>query len=164
MTAMIARRTVSVIALSVVIPLAPALAAGPIVRVTNYADGETVRFPTPLLAGELSDADLKSVTVTNASSNRATRQMEGLAHKGKFKVLTELVPGKNTLRLRAGPAARSLTLVYKPQTNPYVVRVIYFTDKTGETAFQTPIAKDPQDWRGKLDTAMKQIWSRGKVA
>jgi len=133
---------------------AAASAAQPI-RVTNYAGGETIRFPVPLIRGELTDAKLTAVTVVNTSSRRDTREMTGLADHGRFKVLAELVPGENALLIRAGKAETRLTLTYTPQTNPYVVRAIYFTGSEGDTRFQTPKARDPQDWRGKLDTAMK---------
>jgi len=128
-----------------------------LIRVTNYENGTTSRYPVPLVHGTLADSTLTSVEVINRSSSRDTRVMRGLAHKGRFKVLTELVPGENKLTLRAGRHEVPLTLLYKPQTNPYVVRVIYFTDKTGNTEYQTPIENDPQDYRGKLDTAMKLL-------
>ncbi len=131
-----------------------ATAAGPI-RVMNYTGGETIRFPVPLIRGGLADESITSVTVVNTSSKRGTRELKGLAHKGRFRALTELVPGANKLVIRAGKDEVPLTLNYRPQTNPYVVRVIYFTGKAGKTDFQTPIKNDPQNWRGKLDTAMK---------
>lgn len=134
-------------------------ASAPANRVTNLTDGQTLRYSTPLLAGTLADANLAAVTVTNTSSARATREMAGLAHKGRFKALTELVPGENKLVIQAGTEQLNLTLNYRPQTNPYVVRAIYWTDKTGDANFQTPIANDPQDYRGKLDTAMKLMQS-----
>lgn len=126
----------------------------PAVRVTNFARGDTVRFPVVLIRGELSDAGAGSVTVTNSSSKRAVR-WTGLAHRGRFKVLAELTPGANNLTIASGPAKVNLPLTYKPQTNRYVVRVHYFVDKSGDTRFQTPLKNDPQNWRGKLDTAMK---------
>jgi hypothetical protein len=135
--------------------LAAASPARAAVRVTNFRSGETVRYPVPLLAGSLDDASAIAVTVTNTSSKRATREMKGLALGGKLKALAELVPGENRLVVRAGKSQAALTLVYKPQTNPRVARVIYFTGKAGETAFQTPLKSDRKDWRGKLDTAMK---------
>jgi len=125
------------------------------IRVTNFTDGQTLRFTVPLICGKLADEKLTSVTIVNTSSKRPTRKLTGLAHKGRFKVLTELLAGPNRLVIRAGKSELGMTLHYKPQTNPYIVRVIYFVDKSGDTRFQTPLAKDPQNWRGKLDTAMK---------
>ena len=125
------------------------------IRLTNYADGETSRYPVPILRGTLADAGQTAITVVNTSSDRDTREMKGLVHKGRFKALTELVPGPNKLVLRSGKQELPLTIVYKPQTNPYFVRCVYLTDSTGETAYQTPIKDDAQDYAGKLDTAMK---------
>jgi hypothetical protein len=125
------------------------------IAVENYADGETIRFPVPLIRGRLADAKLTSVTVVNTSSKRDTRELAGLAYKGRFKALAELLPGENRLVIRAGGSELPLRLIYRPQANTRLVRAIYFTDKTGRTEFQTPLANDPRDWRGKLDTAMK---------
>jgi hypothetical protein len=133
----------------------PAKAKRPAISVTNYTNGTTIRYPVPLIRGKLADANATSVKVINTSSTRCTREMEGLAYKGNFKVLTELVPGSNRLIIRAGGDELALTLNYKPQTNPYIVRVFYLTDKTGNTEYQTPVENDLQDYRGKLDTAMK---------
>ena len=33
--------------------------------------------------------------------------------------------------------------------------MIYMTDSTGDTTFQTPYENDPQNYKGKLDTALK---------
>ena len=127
----------------------------PAISVTNHKSGSTVRYPVPLLCGTLADEAASSITVINQSSNHDTKQMKGLAHKGRFKALTELVPGENKLLLRAGDSELPLTLFYKPQTNPYFARVVYFTDQTGKTEYQTPVENDAQDYQGKLETAMK---------
>jgi len=121
---------------------------------TNYTNGTTIRYPVPLIRGTLADKSLTKVTVVNASSRRDTRRMTAQAYRGRFVALAELVPGPNKLLFQAGKANRKLTITYKPQTNPYVVRVFYMVDKTGDTTFQTQIANDPQDYKGKLATAM----------
>jgi len=125
------------------------------VRVTNYRDGETIRYPVPLLCGTIAGDAVDGVTAINKSSKRGTREMKGLVHKGRFKVLTELVPGPNKLLIKAGKHARPFTLTYKPQTNPYKVRVFYFVGKEGDVRFQSPLPNERYDYRGKLDTAMK---------
>ncbi len=127
----------------------------PSIRLTNYTDNTTIRFSVPLIRGTLADAKATYVTIINTSSSRTTRKMKALAHKGNFKALAELVPGPNKLIIRAGKEELPLMLNYKPQTNPYIVRVFFLTDKTGSTEYQTPIENDPQDYRGKLGTAMK---------
>jgi hypothetical protein len=133
---------------------APAADAGPAIEVRNFSSGEVVRYPVPLLKGVLADKGVAEIVVTNTSSERDTRAMKGLARGGRFRALTELVPGENKLVLKAGGKTAKLSLVYKPQTNPRVVRAVYVTGSEGETDFQTPLADDPQDWRGKLGTAL----------
>jgi len=133
-----------------IVPAGGAATTRSAIRVTNFSRGETIRFPVVLIRGELSDAKFKVVTVTNGSS-----KWSGLADGGRFKVLVELAPGANKLVIAAGGAKVNLSVNYKPQTNPRVVRVHYFVDKSGDTRFQTPLKNDPQNWRGKLDTAMK---------
>ena len=83
----------------------------PAIVVTNFADGETIRYPVPLLVGTLADEAATSLVVENRSSRRDTRRMhegqvpregsyrtwKGLAHKGRSKALAELVrEGENT--------------------------------------------------------------------
>ena len=140
----------------VVLGAAWAPAAGPAARIAfaNYADGTTIRYPVPLIRGTLAEKSITEVVIVNESSARDTRRMTGVAHKGRFIALTELVPGANKLLLTAGKARRKITINYKPQTNPYLVRVFYMTDKAGNTRFQTQIAGDPQNYKGKLATAM----------
>src|SRR5262249_20891043 len=93
------------------------------------------------------------------SSARPTRELPGVAYKGRFKALAELAPGPNKLLLRAGTRELAVTLHYKPQTNPYRVQVVYMTDRTGDTRYQTQRPHDPQNYRDKIDTVMKLLQS-----
>ena len=135
------------------IPSLAAAADG--IRVTNYDDGETIRYTVPLLRGTIDGAGVDSITATNESSDRGTRQMRGMAHNGTFKVLTEIVPGRNRIVLKAGKYTHVLNLTYKPQTNPYKVRAFYFVGKEGDVRFASPLPEERYDYKGKLDTAMK---------
>jgi hypothetical protein len=124
--------------------------------IANVKDGETLRYPVALLLGTIGDRDVTKIAIVNRSApKQAGRRWTGIAHRGRFKALVELRPGKNRLELSAGKAKLSWTLHYRPQTNPYIVRMVYFTDNSGKTAYQTPIADDSQDFRGKFDTALK---------
>lgn len=127
------------------------------IRVTNHEAGTTIRYPVALLRGELMDHRAKEIVVENESSQRASRRIVGVALDGRFRALAELVPGENRLRLTAGKVSTSLVLRYKPQTNPYFVRVVYMTDNTGGTDYQSQFDKDPQNHLDKLDTAMKLL-------
>jgi len=129
----------------------------PSIRVTNHESGSTVRYPVVLLKGVIENVAERSITVINNSSRRNARQMEGQIYKGRFKAICELVPGVNQLTLKAGATEMALVLRYQPQTNPYVVRIIYMTDSGGDTTYESPYANDPQDYAAKLDTAMKLL-------
>ena len=125
-----------------------ASAAQPAIRLINYKGGETIRYPVPLIRGELADRSLAVVSIVNTTSKRDTREMTGLAYKGRFKALTELVPGVNKLVIRAGGKELPLELTYQPQTNPYFVRCVYLTDNTGTTQYQSTVENDAQDYVG----------------
>ncbi len=127
------------------------------VRVVNHEAGSTIRYPVALLRGELADHTAQEIVVENESSMRSSRKIVGVAREGRFRALAELVPGENRLRLTAGKDSAVLVLHYKPQTNPYFVRVIYMTDSTGETAYQSQFDQDPQNHADKLDTSLKLL-------
>ncbi|HTU92022.1 MAG TPA: hypothetical protein VMF69_18205 [Gemmataceae bacterium] len=129
------------------------------IRLLNLKDGAILRYPVPMLQGSLDDLAATSLTVRNQSSQRSTKELQGIAHKGRFKALTELVPGANKLLLQAGARQLTVTLHYKPQTNPYLVQVVYVTDRSGNTKYQSPRPRDPQDHQAKLDTVMKLLQS-----
>jgi len=127
------------------------------IRLGNYSGGETIRYTVPLIRGTLADAEETVVTLLNTTSTRETREMKGIAYKGQFKVLAELLPGENKLVLKAGKHEFPFTLNYKAQTNPYYVRCIYLTDNTCATEYQTPLENDAQDYASKLDTCLKTM-------
>lgn len=129
-------------------------AAGADLAVTNFKNGETIRYSTPLITGTTGEESLDSVVLVNATSRRPSRTMKGLAHKGRFKVLADLVPGTNALTLTAGAKTLSLNLVFTPQTTPRIVRAVYYTDKTGDAGYLSPKPNDSQNVTGKLSTAM----------
>ena len=135
--------------------LATNRASAAAIAVTNYKADEEIRYPVPLIRGTIDDPQATEIIVTNTSSTRDTHEMKGMAFKGQFKVMAELLPGENKLLLRSGKNEIPLTIRFKPQTTPYFVRAVYLTDKSGETAFESPLENDPQDYAGKLDTALK---------
>lgn len=130
------------------------------VKLANYAEGETVRHSVVLLCGSVDVGGGKEdgrLLVKNLSSQRETKELSFPVVEGKFRALAELVEGENRLELIAGNEKQSLVLHYKPQTNAYFVRVIYFTDNSGATEYQTPKKDDPQNFAAKLDTGMKLL-------
>lgn len=127
--------------------------------VSNFTNGETVRYPVPLLKGTLSDTKATSISIINETAKIPGQTTTGLALNGRFKALTELVPGENKLVLQSGDTKLPFTLIYKPQTNPNIVRAVFVTDNTGNTAYDTPDPKDAQDYKGKFDTSLKLMQS-----
>ena len=134
----------------------PAFAADDLLKPENYADGEVVRHPIVLLRGAAA-ATATEILLTNESSRRDTRDLRGVVHEGRYLALAELVPGENSLRLKSGESSRRISLVYRPQTNSRLVRCIYLTDSTGDTAYQSQRADEVQNYAGKLDTSMKLL-------
>jgi hypothetical protein len=137
--------------------LATAWAEG--ITLENFNPGETIRYPVAFLRGTIEDKSARGITVINESSERPTKELRGIVYKGRYKALTELVPGPNRLVLRAGSKDLKITLNYKPQTNPYYVEVIYMTDSSGNTKYQTQRRNDPQNYQAKLDTDLKLLQS-----
>lgn len=134
-------------------------AAAPL-AISNFSDGETIRYPVPLLIGTLADTTVSEVTITNDNAkDPELRTITGVAHEGRFKAVTELVPGENRLELSAGGEKLTFTLNYQKQTNPHVIRAVYFVDNTGDTRFETPFGEADQDYAGKFDAAMKLMQS-----
>lgn len=135
--------------------LSSVLFAGEEIQVVNFNNGEAVDYTVVLLRGRLLDAASTEIVCTNLTSQKASRQIHGDAWKGQFKVLAELVPGENELELTSGEFKTHLKIKYEKNSNPLLVRMIYMTDSTGNTDFQTPYENDPQNFKGKLDTALK---------
>src|SRR4051812_21350870 len=52
------------------------------IRLTNYSNGDVIRYPVALLTGELKDVDVKSISLTNRDSTLPSKQMTGLAFRG----------------------------------------------------------------------------------
>lgn len=148
-------RYITTIIFALFITLTSALFADEAIQVVNFTDGTEIDYPVALLRGRLSDENSTEIVCTNLSSQKASRQIHGDTWKGQFKVLAELVPGENELELTSGEHKTTLKLNYKKNSNPLVVRMIYMTDSTGDTTFQTPYENDPQNFKGKLDTALK---------
>ena len=129
------------------------------IAVTNFTSGEVIRYSTPLIMGSLADDKAEKVTLVNESSKRKTATMTGLAHKGRFKVLADLVPGDNKLVIKSAKGSSTLNITFKPQTNPHMIRAVYYTDKTGNTKYPSPVPNDKCDVKAKLSTAMLMMQS-----
>ncbi|MDA8964828.1 metallopeptidase [bacterium] len=121
------------------------------VTVTNLKNGDTIRYELALIKGTLSDG----ATELNIQREGDKESIPALVHEGKFKALIPLKPGNNPLRLlpNVSDKIKTFQLNYEPQTNAHFVRLIWFTDKSGEETFATPDDKTIQDYEGRLRTA-----------
>lgn len=129
---------------------ADAFAAGP--AVSNHLPGSTVRYPVVLLRGTVGK-DIRQLSIINEQQLADAPGVVPTVSDGRFKALVSLVEGVNNIQLTAAGETTSLMLTYKPQTNPYYVRLIWMTDNTGDTTFATPTDDVPQDYEARLRTA-----------
>lgn len=126
--------------------------AAPVVE--NFNSKEIVRHPVILLRGtvEKGAAGLEIRTTRGTEKPVAST---GVIHDGKFKALVELTPGENTLELKTNrtkiPARLKIT--FQPIDNPHYVRLIWLTDKTGDTSYAVPEDDFPQTYQQRLITA-----------
>ncbi|WP_195573805.1 discoidin domain-containing protein [Paenibacillus sp. 1001270B_150601_E10] len=134
-------------------------APAPEVEVTNFTNNETIHYSFPLIRGIVSDTSATTITLTNTSSNRSTKVIQGQVHQGRFKVFADLIPGENNLVIQNGTKQTTLTLNYEPNTSNAVTRIFWYVPSDGNTQYQTQLANDPQNYEAKLSTYMKVIQS-----
>lgn len=121
-------------------------------EVVNHRSDSIVRYPVILLRGTLPE-HVRQLLVTNENATPDTPDVVPTVSKGRFKALVTLAAGENLIQLQAGDDVLKLALTYKPQTNPYYVRLVWMTDNTGDTTFATPTDDVPQDYEARLRTA-----------
>lgn len=138
--------------IAVVVSISSNLSEADDLSVTNHQPDSTVRYPVVLLRGTLPD-DVRQLQVANKNATPDTPDVVPAVSKGRFKALVTLAAGTNSIELKAGDDVLKLTLTYKPQTNPYYVRLVWMTDNTGDTTFATPTDDVPQDYEARLRTA-----------
>ncbi|MGQ9730756.1 MAG: hypothetical protein ACUVX8_05715 [Candidatus Zipacnadales bacterium] len=124
-------------------------------RVTNLKSGERLRYPVALLIGDVDAEDGSTLIVRCDAEDGRTIETHTTTFGKRFKALVELAPGKNRLALSCKELSQNLEVSYRPQTNRYYVRFIYYTDSSGNTEYQSEIEGDPQDYAAKIDTVAK---------
>lgn len=125
-------------------------------EVTNFENNERVGNPLVMLRGDTGGDAKSPFSVCNISSKKESRKMEGLVSNGRFKAFAELVPGKNVLELSHGGDKRHFNLDYTPQSNPYKVRAVFYTDSSGDTTYESQL-DEAQDYKAKWDAALKLL-------
>ncbi|MDR3689981.1 MAG: hypothetical protein P4L46_11420 [Fimbriimonas sp.] len=139
--------------MSICLILALSLITGnPQIQFVNLRTGDQIRYPVALLRGLANDG---RIYVVNPQDPSADGRNTGRVVNKRFRLLVELVPGVNHLRVSDGTSQASLDLVYKPIASMYKVNVIYLTASDGDTFYITQNLNDKQNYREKLDTAAK---------
>ena len=132
------------------------------IAVTNFRKGERrVEIQSPLLRGILNDKSETKVTLTNLSSQRNTRVMEGFASNGAFCVIANLVRGENRLVIRAGEQSVSLVLWYEPSKSRFVTRLLVLAGKEGclTRSADSPYASNVAGFRARASVLMSLLQS-----
>ena len=124
------------------------------ITIMNLRDGEILRYPVALIKGNGAGG---SIRVADLDNNHPDGTNSVTCVNGVFKILVELVPGKNHLALTSGMQTKDIVLQYKPMTTVRRIVVIYLTAADGKTEYRSQKKNDPQNYKQKLDTAAKLL-------
>ncbi|SMP54379.1 Putative peptidase family protein [Neorhodopirellula lusitana] len=121
--------------------------------VENHEPNSTVRYSVILLRGTL-PTQTSDFKIINANAPASAGTTKVVTRDGNFKALVELSPGRNELQLSGtGIASLTFPIHYTPQTNPQYIRLVWMTDKGGDTNFATPTDDVAQNYEARLRTA-----------
>lgn len=122
------------------------------IRVYNVAHGEHIPLHLPLIVG---DIDFKSddgeIEVLN-SSRKETVATKWQVIEGAFKVLVQLIPGKNDIDLKYEDEILKLTLFFTFPHFKQFVRPVYIVLADDDGCFQ-----GPEDEDCSVDSALERI-------
>lgn len=127
------------------------------IRVENVAAATVLGYPVAFLKGTAALPDGSELSVQNPRGRGADGTFRTRVQGGRFKALIPLEAGENLLELSSGAVKLPFRLAYQPATSDYRVRIFYYTDRTGDTTYQTERPGDPQDYAAKLDTVAKLL-------
>jgi hypothetical protein len=103
------------------------------IKVTNFADGESINYDLPLLIGTAQGSNSISITIGNSTLNWFVRD-------GRWRAFVPLQVGANTILLTSPSGNRaSLKLNYRPQRNNKMVRLVYVLGSDSAGSFDAPI-------------------------
>lgn len=116
-------------------------------RVTNHKPDSVVHYPLALLCGTCgSGCSSASVSVANLSSACPDSFVLWPTANGTFKVIVQLVRGRNDLVLKYDTACQTFTLFFKPVLHQQCkyIRLVYITchDAPQQGCFQGPEEED----------------------
>ncbi|MCO6048120.1 metallopeptidase [Aeoliella sp. ICT_H6.2] len=132
----------------------PVSLAAESIAVSNHEPGSTVRYSVVLLQGT-APTGTGELAIQNLDAPAHAEPVHVVQHEDRFRALVQLTEGKNRIRLSAERNAEpsEFEIVYKPQTNPHYVRLVWMTDNSGDTSYAAPDGPTSEDYENRLRTA-----------
>lgn len=133
-------------------PDAPVKPASVSVRVTNLANGETLRHSLVIVDGVAGGASIVASTLGDEASSR-TWPVIG----GRFRALVPLRKGRNEIKLAASDDGRGdVVLSYAPDDNRHFVRPLYIVPADDDGVFDAEggEGRDAASAQARISTAM----------
>ena len=112
------------------------------VKVNNFEEGEVLSYCVPLLRGQCLAGTLECKSLNETTGE----EVPGAARGGRFKVLTHLVEGENSILVTVGSETTRIHLTYRPADTEYLTYVYMLVDKNADTHYVSnlPADEDPQ--------------------
>jgi hypothetical protein len=123
------------------------------ILLTNVLDQEERHYPVVLLYGTALSA--KIITITDQENRGVNGTVSAPVILSRFKILVELAPGENHLRLKTESGEKTICVKYTPCNGDHLINVVYLTADDCDTHYVTQKPNDPQNYEDKLDTAVK---------
>ena len=137
--------------------LGGALSCVAAVTVNNFEEGEVLSYCVPLLRGQCAAGELECKSLNETTGE----EVPGAARSGRYKVLTHLVEGENTILVTVGSESKRIKLTYRPADTEYLTYVYIMVDKNADTHYvsnlpesEDPQFSDPDLWKKKLNTSV----------
>jgi hypothetical protein len=119
------------------------------VALDSHQNGQSTDHPVVLLEGRAAPG--AAVAIVHQPPGAALRAVPSVTRGGRFLAVAELAPGENCFHLSAGGQALAVRLHHR-RADSHAVRLVYFTDASGDTRYSTPLPGDRQDHVAKIET------------
>jgi hypothetical protein len=133
-------------------PEAPPKPPSVAVRVTNLANGETLRHSLVIIDGVAGGTSIATATLGDDASKRLWPVVDG-----RFRALVPLRKGRNEVKLNASDGGRGdLVVSHLPDDNRYFVRPLYVVPADDEGTFDAEggEGRDVASAQARISTAM----------
>jgi len=116
------------------------------IQISNFSDGETIRYSLPIINGRV-NADVKSITINTAEKAYVADVVDG-----NFKALIPLRNGLNDISFSAGGQSSRLSINYLAADNPRKVRMMYAiaADDDGSFVAEAGMPNTMEDARKRI--------------